>query len=485
MAAGLVILRAMTTAPAVTRFAPSPTGRLHIGNARTALFNWLLAERNGGELILRVEDTDRERSREAYEHDMLAELRWLGLRWRQGPDTGGAHGPYRQSERQAIYDRYYRQLEDAGLVYPCFCSQEALKVTRKAQLAAGRPPRYAGTCAALDHEDIAAKRASGIAATLRFRVPDGETVAFDDIVRGEQRFATSDIGDFVIRRGDGTPSFFFSNAVDDALMGVTHALRGEDHLANTPRQILLQRALGLPSPRYGHFPLVHDTDGGPLSKRLGSLGVADLRTRGYLPLAVANYLARLGHSYAEEGFKTLDALCAEFDAARFGRAPAKYDPAQLDHWQKEAVQRLDDAAMLAWLVDHDRLAGLEGVPASERGQFVAAVRDNIVMPEDAAELVRALYGADYLDSGMTQVLSETPQAFFHAALDTLPDAEDFGSFAKAVGAATGSKGRNLFMPLRVALTGLEHGPEMARIWNLLGPERLRARLEHAASIAGK
>ncbi len=476
----------MTVTPIVTRFAPSPTGRLHIGNARTALFNWLLAVRRGGEMILRIEDTDRERSRTAFERDMFEELRWLGLDWRQGPDTGGRSAPYRQSERQEIYDSHYRRLEEKHLAYPCFCSPEALKVARKTQLAAGKPPRYAGVCAHLDAGEIAMRYANGEKATLRFRVADGETVSFDDIVRGEQRFETSDIGDFVIRRADGSPSFFFANAVDDALMGVTHALRGEDHLANTPRQLLLQRALDLPSPRYGHFPLVHDIDGGPLSKRLGSLGLADLRARGFLPLALANYLARLGHSYAGEGFKSLDALGAEFDAARFGRAPAKYDPAQLDHWQKEAIQRLDDGAILAWLSDHASLSAIEAlVPVEGRAEFVAAVRDNIVMPEDAAELARAVYADDYLGAEAEDVLRETPVALFECALAVLPQAEDFRSFAARIGEMTGSKGKALFKPLRAVLTGLVHGPEMARLWTLLGRERIQVRLAHAIEIAGK
>lgn len=469
----------MTT---TTRFAPSPTGRLHLGNARTALFNGLLARRDGGEMILRLEDTDRERSRVDFEQGILEELRWLGLDWRQGPDTGGPNAPYRQSERQAVYDAYYRQLEESDLVYPCFCSQEALKVARKAQLAAGLPPRYSGTCARLSREETTARLARGDAATLRFRVPADETVVFDDIVRGEQHFATKDIGDFVIRRADGTPSFFFSNAVDDALMGVTHALRGEDHLANTPRQILLLRALELSPPRYGHFPLVLDSDGGPLSKRLGSLGLADLREQGYLPLALANYLARLGHGYAEEKFRDLDALAADFDLARFGRAPAKYDPAQLRHWQKEAMLRLEDEAFDAWLLAHagSRLAALDD---DARRAFARAVRDNVTLPEDARRFAARLLG-DEMDETAVAVLQDAGADFFNEALALAASESGFASFAKAVGTRTGRSGKALYMPLRAALTGETHGPEMARIWELLGPQKTHARLARAAEIAG-
>jgi len=233
-----------------TRFAPSPTGLLHLGNVRTALFNALLARRQKGRFLLRIEDTDRERSRPEYVAALLEDLRWLGLDWQEGPAVGGPHEPYAQSTREAIYSQYYRQLESTERVYPCFCTPAELALNppaelalnRKAQLAAGRPPRYPGTCARLSEVERQARLERGLQPTLRFRVPVGRTIEFSDLVRGPQRFASDDIGDFVIRRADGTPQFFFANAVDDALMEVTHVLRGEDHLANTPRQLLLLEA---------------------------------------------------------------------------------------------------------------------------------------------------------------------------------------------------------------------------------------------------
>ncbi|MGB2971901.1 MAG: glutamate--tRNA ligase, partial [Candidatus Competibacter sp.] len=333
----------MTITHVKTRFAPSPTGFLHLGNVRTALFNALLARRDGGQFLLRIEDTDRERSRAEFVDALLEDLRWLGLDWREGPEVGGPQAPYAQSERTAIYARYYRRLEGSEQSYPCFCTPAELALSRKAQLAAGRPPRYTGTCARLGADERQARLERGLQPTLRFRVPAGRAVEFTDLVRGPQRFASDDIGDFVIRRADGTPQFFFANAVDDALMGITQVLRGEDHLANTPRQLLLLEALALSAPRYGHLALIVGADGGPLSKRAGDLSIRELRASGYLPEAVLNYLARLGHAYARDVWMAPEVLAAEFSTAHLGRAPARYDEAQLLHWQSEAVQHAASA----------------------------------------------------------------------------------------------------------------------------------------------
>ncbi|MCG8432693.1 MAG: glutamate--tRNA ligase, partial [Gammaproteobacteria bacterium] len=368
-------LRAMTLR---TRFAPSPTGLIHLGNARTALFNALLAKHSGGALVLRIEDTDEERGYQKYVDALLQDLNWLGIDWDEGPGKAGDFGPYCQSERFDIYADYYARLEEANAAYPCFCSPQELKLSRKAQLAAGRPPRYAGTCANLSSSEIEARLAEGIEPTLRYRVPPGKKVEFDDMVRGRQVFLTDDIGDFIIRRANGTPAFFFSNAVDDALMKITHALRGEDHLANTPRQILLLRELELAVPTYGHFALVLGEGGGPLSKREGSLSLQELRENGYLPLGLTNYLARLGHHYTDESFKDEAAIGRDFDAAHIGRAAAHFDMTQLEHWQKEAVARLSETAFWNWVAP---FVG-ELVPENERAAFVDVVRPNTVYPRD-------------------------------------------------------------------------------------------------------
>jgi nondiscriminating glutamyl-tRNA synthetase len=470
-------IRAMPTPPVKTRFAPSPTGRLHMGNLRTALFSALLARREGGVFLLRIEDTDAERSRPEYVAGLMEDLRWLGLDWQEGPDAGGPHGPYYQSERGEIYAGHYGQLEAKGLAYPCFCSDDALRLARKAQLAAGQPPRYPGTCARLSAEEVHTRLERGLRPTLRFRVPSGRRIAFDDLVRGSQAFDTDTIGDFVIRRSDGTPSFFFSNAVDDAMMGITQVLRGEDHLANTPRQMLILEALGLSAPAYGHISLILGADGAPLSKRHGALSLGELRERGYLPSALLNHLARLGHSFDDDGLMDLDALARGFDIARLGRAPARHDPVQLDHWQHQTVLALSDRELEAWLAP--ALGDL--VPASARDAFLKVVRDNISFPGEAGDWAGRLFGAvPAVEPSAREAMEAAGARFFECALEALsPPPGDFRELVRRVSEGTGRKGRELFMPLRAALTGLAHGPEMRDLWSLLGPERAAERFSAA------
>ncbi len=462
----------------VTRFAPSPTGALHLGNARTALFNFLLARREGGRFLLRIEDTDAQRSRAEHLHGLLADLRWLGLDWDEGPDIGGPSAPYRQSERGARYAATFAALERAGRAYPCYCTPLELELTRRAQLAAGRPPRYPGTCRDLDPAQRAARvQHSGGAPTLRFRVPSGRSIEFDDLVHGPQRFASDDIGDFVIRRADGSAAFLFCNALDDAAMGVTHVLRGADHLTNTPRQLLLLEALSAAAPRYGHLALLVGADGAPLSKRSGARSLALLREAGFLPAAVVNHLFRLGHSSPLQGLQPLVALAAAFDVAHLGRAPARLDEAQLLNWQRDAALGLDAGAAQTWLAGV--LAGI--VPASERSAFVAAVRGNIVLPADALRWARIVYDApEPLAADALAVIADAGRGFFAAAAAAAAAqgerVADWLALVAAVRAATGRRGAALFKPLRLALTGLDHGPELAPLLPLLPAGAARARL---------
>ena len=463
-----------------TRFAPSPTGHVHVGNARTALFSALLAARDGGTFILRIEDTDVARSDRAFEDALREDLAWLGLHWQEGPDRGGPKGPYRQSERGDSYSRHLEQLAAKQRIYPCFCTSTELEMARKAQLAAGQPPRYLGTCAKLSTDEIEARLAKGLKPALRFRVPEAGETVFVDLVRGRQAFAHRDIGDFIIRRADGSPAFFFSNALDDALMGVTHVLRGEDHLANTPRQLLLLQALDLPAPRYGHLSLIVGQGGAPLSKREGGGSVKELREEGILPGALLNYMARLGHTYASHALLDLTALAKDFDLARIGHSPAHFDHQQLEHWQGEAVRQANDLQLWQWLSRaHPEVEQL--VPAAERVAFMEAVRGNLSRPRDGADWARVIYDGLPAPAGETAaVLKAAGPGFFQAALGVLrAQAPEFKPFAQAVGKASGAAGKDLFKPLRTALTGRLDGPEMERLWKLMSAKRVEERLLQA------
>ncbi len=462
----------MSAAPPVTRFAPSPTGDLHLGNVRTALFNWLLARRDGGRFVLRIEDTDAARSRPDFAARLLEDLRWLGLDWDEGPDIGGPAAPYDQSRRSSIYAAAFDRLEARGLVYPCYCSALELDLSRRAQLSAGQPPRYAGTCRELSPAQRAAHAAAGRSPSLRFLVPAARSIEFDDLVHGAQAFRSDDIGDFVLRRADGSAAFFFSNALDDGAMGITDVLRGEDHLSNTPRQLLLLEALDLPAPRYGHLALLVNADGAPLSKRQGAQSVRELRELGYLPQAILNLLFRLGHSSPLQGLLDLQSLARGFDTRHLGRAPARLDPAQLAGWQKEAVQHLDPGAAASWLV-----ATLPPqLDAAAAAEFVAAVRANVMLPADARHWSQVVFGELPPPDDATQaILREAGAPFFAAAAAaSVQHARDWSALVAEVRGATGRKGPALFRPLRCALTGSDHGPELAPLLRLM-PEGLAHR----------
>ena len=476
----------MNKVTVTTRFAPSPTGYTHLGNLRTALFNALLARAAGGEFLLRSEDTDRDRSAEKYLDAMCDDLRWLGLDWDLGPgmeDSAGERGPFRQSERQAIYQAYFDKLSEQRLAYPCFCSRQDLERSRRNQQRASKAPRYAGTCRELSEQDIKERLLDDQRPTMRYRVADEGVVEFTDLAKGPQRFDLADIGDFIVRRSDGTPAFFYSNALDDSLMGVTHVLRGEDHLTNTPRQIVLLRSLGLDVPAYGHLSLIVGDDGKPLSKRHGTGSLKDLRELGYLPLALNNHLFRLGHASDSGELMTLDEMTGHFDCAHLGRAPARHDPVQLDHWQKLAVMKLSDEEIKTWLgADADGVY-LDGmVPADQEVAFIGLVRDNLQRPSQAVEWAKILF-ADEPISGelITAGLSHIESGFFEEAAGLWSEGHSsFRDFSSQLSEKTKQKGKKLYMPLRVALTGELHGPELEKIAALMGKDRVERRFLEAA-----
>lgn len=461
-----------------TRFCPSPTGYVHLGNIRTALFNYLFAHAaQDGSFLLRIEDTDRERSEHKYVEQLYHDMQWLGLQWDEGPEQDQGRGPYFQSERQDLYDQYYARLEKDGKAYPCFCSEEELALSRKVQRSMGKPPRYAGTCHGLSAAQIEEKRAAGLQPTLRFHVPEDEVIEFEDLVHGQQRFLGKDIGDFIIRRANGTSPFMFCNAIDDALMGVTHVMRGEDHLTNTPRQLLIYQSLELTAPTYAHISLIVGKDGSPLSKRHGSRSIFELRDMGYLPQAITNYLARLGHHYADESFKSLAQLAQEFKVASLNKSPAKYDPEQLNYWQKQALESLDKAQWLSWAGD-----SVNEVPAALKPLFVETIRPNVRFPEEVAQWLHLLYDSSWqCPESLQDIITQAGPTYFNAVVTQLKEhGKDYAAVVAGLKNELGLKGKALFQPLRVALTGMLHGPEMKPLFELMDLELIQKRMEHAA-----
>src|ERR1700678_34112 len=401
-------MSAINVPPVITRFAPSPTGSLHLGNARTALFSHLWARKTGGKFILRIEDTDFTRSQDRFRDELMTDMRWLGLDWDEGPDVGGPSAPYRQAERGDFYRELYARLLERALAYPCYCTAEDLKLSRKLQRMSGKAPRYAGTCRALTAAERAERAGRGLKPTLRFAVPIDQIIEFNDSVHGPQRFASSDIGDFIIRRDDGTPAFFFCNAVDDSSMGVTQVLRGDDHLTNTPRQLMLLDALSMRRPGYGHVGLLVGPDGAPLSKRHGSTSVQDFRERGFLPAALLNHLFHLGHTADVDGWLPPAELPAHFRPEHLGRASARLEESQLLHWQKETLRHLSIAEIAEWL-------RLPDSPA-----FVELVRHNVVLPADAEPWVSVVRGElPPLGAEEQRVVAAAGRAFFAAAATAL------------------------------------------------------------------
>lgn len=467
--------------PIRVRFAPSPTGHLHLGNVRTALFNWLFARRNQGVFVLRIEDTDKERSTEASLASVLADLRWLGLDWDEGPEAGGPYGPYRQTERFALY----RQALDALLLqnkaYPCYCSQEELDALRERAEATKRPFIYPGTCRGLSPEEQRAREAQGIRPVVRLSVPM-KTVTFQDVVRGTVSIHASAFGDWILTRPDGSPTYNFAVVVDDAAMRITHVVRGEDHLSNTPKQIVLYEALGLAPPAFAHLSMILGPDGSKLSKRHGDVSVDAFRTKGMLPGALANGLALLGWS-DEEGQEifTLEELAARFDLGRVNKAAAVFDVAKLRHINREHIKGLSNGELAGLLKPHLEEAGL--LPAGTLSEEAATwltevaglVRDRIELLSDSVPATNALwrFEPESMDEGARAVLAEPQAPAVIRAFAEKADRVDLavpGAYREVVMGlkeALKIKGRHLFHPIRVALTAAASGPELEALVPLL------------------
>lgn len=447
-----------------TRFAPSPTGRLHVGNARTALVNWLYARQSGGLMQLRIDDTDRDRSLDVHVEGILADLGWLGL---------AADECFRQTSRADRHAAAFGGLVASGRLYPCYETPEELGTRRKAQLAAGRPPVYDRAALRLSADDRRALEAEGRRPHWRFRLDDRET-AWDDMIRGRIEVHAGSLSDPVLIRADGAPTYTLATVVDDAETGVTHVIRGEDHITNTAAQIQLFHALGAGEPRFGHLAWLLDPAGAGLSKRIGSMAVGDLRDDGIEPMAVAAFLARLGTSDAVEPAPDLATLVAGFDITRFGRAAARFDPAELLLLNARHLRLIDGAAATP------RLTAI-GVPDSMAPAFWDAVSGNLERFGDAAAWWRVVAGP----IGPVVPDDEASARVLAVARDSLPaepwDETTWSTWTKAVQIGAGVKGKALFRPLRLALTASEHGPELKKLLPMIGRARVLARLSGEAA----
>lgn len=465
------------------RFAPSPTGQLHVGNARTALFNWLLARESGGALVLRIEDTDRERSTTVSERAILDDLRWLGLTWDEGPDVGGAAGPYRQSERLATYREWAERLGKAGRAYYCFCTPDELERDRQGAVAAGHVPRYSGKCRALSQAEATRRIVTGSPAVVRFRVPEVDEFVFEDQVRGTVAVKREMIGDFVLLRSDGMPAYNFAVVVDDILMRITHVIRGEDHVSNTPRQVMLYEAFGAALPTFAHLSLVLGPDHTPLSKRHGATSVAEFRARGYLPEALVNYLALLGWSPGDDAeLLPLAELARRFRISDVGKSPSVFDFDKLAWVNRHYLKLADPDRLVTEAWPHLQAAGFltnghpsggESGAARLRGwlrDLVSAGAASVDRLCDIPVRFRCIVHYDaraVLETPgiAAEFAGARPRAVVAALAAELAGAEglDRERFREAVAAVkqnTGARGKELFHPIRVALTGATEGPEL-------------------------
>lgn len=480
------------------RFAPSPTGPLHIGGARSALFNYLFARGAGGKFILRIEDTDLERSSRESEANILESLQWLGMEWDEGPDVGGPYGPYRQTERLDTYDTYARRLLDEKKAYYCYCSEEELEAERQEYLAKGELPRYSGKCYCLPAEEREKYEAQGRKPVIRFRVPENQDIIINDLVRGQVIFESNGIGDFVIVKSDGIPTYNYAVVIDDYLMKISHVIRAEEHLSNTPRQVLIYQALNWPQPLFAHISLILGEDRSKMSKRHGATSVVQYKEQGYLPEALVNFLALLGWSpVGEQEIFSMDQLYSQFTLERVAKNPAVFDMDKL-RWlngmyiRKTPLEKLVDLA-IPYLQGWGYISQEITIKERKWAQMVVfALQEHFSVVGEIVEHMSILVGEDVvLESEEAGALlkEETFPLVIGAFRRKLMDLEqltpeNIKAMLKEITKELKLGGKQVYMPIRIALTGQMHGPELLYVIPILGKELALKRIARTTAQAG-
>ncbi|NLJ76555.1 MAG: glutamate--tRNA ligase [Peptococcaceae bacterium] len=474
------------------RFAPSPTGPLHIGGARSALFNWLFARHHGGTFIVRVEDTDQERSSRQSEENIMNALHWLGLDWDEGVDVGGQYGPYRQTERLELYNKYADFLLNSKDAYLCYCSEEELAAEREALMAKGELPRYVGRCRDLTAKERAEFEAAGRRPVVRFRVPENGEVLIKDLVRGDVSFKCDEIGDYIIIKSDGIPTYNFAVVVDDHAMRISHVVRAEEHLSNTPRQILLYNALGWETPIFAHVSLILGKDRSKMSKRHGATSIEQYQNRGYLPEALANFLALLGWSPgSEEEIFSLEQLKQQFSLDRVAKSPAVFDLDKLNWLNGHYIRETSLDRVTEMALPYLEAAGYISTPLApeEYGSvkmMVAAVRKYLSYMQEITEHVRIFFDDDVqvkdnesgqiMNGDQVKTLMRELIKRINIATTNAIAGDEAKVLLKEVGRSLKLKGKQIFMPVRVALTGSTQGPDLDLVMAILGREAITRRL---------
>jgi len=472
------------------RFAPSPTGNLHVGGARTALFNWLFARRHGGKFILRIEDTDRERSKTEYEEAILKDMQWLGLNWDEGPSIGGPHGPYRQTERAPLYRDHLKRLIASGAAYPCFCNQKDLEAEREKAIASGGGYRYSGRCRHLSAQEVEERKKAKQPFAMRLKVPENSATVFNDLIRGEVRGDHAELDDFILVRSGGEPTYNFVVAIDDAAMRMTHVIRGEDHITNTPKQILLYQALGYESPQFAHLPLIMGADHQPLSKRHGASSVAEFKRLGYLPEALVNYLALLGWSLdgKTDIIQRAD-LIKNFGLERVNKAPATFDYTKLQWMNGQYIRKTDDEIIfqscLEYLWD---MGGIDDDFMATSGtalkRMLGLVKPNLKTINEVGDQILYFLGDVHVydPEGLKAHQRAENLPILGDALHLLEGDRIFSAMEmedkfRATATAAGKKFGEYVHPLRLAITGRTSSPSLFEVIEILGRERCVERVK--------